>query len=370
MNNDSQQLPELITTGRKLLNEINITSKQEKLNQLQAESIKPDFWNRPSAQNIMQKIGLLRQELENVEKLEQLINDLESYQQLINEAEADQPEEELAKWKQEAEQQTQQLQDLIEELKLKKYLSGPFDRSGAIVSIHPGQGGTEAMDWAEMLERMYLRYFERKNWAFNIINETKGEEAGIKDVSFEVNAPFAYGYLKGERGTHRLVRQSPFNADNLRQTSFALVEVLPLVEEQDQVEVKEEDLSWNFTRAGGPGGQSVNKTNSAVELTHEPTQIVVKARQSRSQVQNKETALKLLKAKLAQKQEQARQKTIQQEKGDHVQASWGTQIRNYVLHPYHLVKDTRTEIETHDTEAVLDGELDQFIKEEIKLDQV
>ncbi|MEA2056447.1 MAG: peptide chain release factor 2 [Patescibacteria group bacterium] len=363
---NNTRIENLLKAGHDLLTEIDLEPKQTELTKLKAKSVKPDFWDKASAQEIMQRIGLLRQEVKQVEQLKSLVAELQTYQELSAESgEGAQQNQEL---KQEIAPQAKKLAAMINELKMKKFLSGKFDQNGAILSIHPGQGGTEAQDWAEMLERMYLRFFERKSWKFALLSEIKGEEAGIKEVSFEVKAPYAYGYLKGERGTHRLVRQSPFNADNLRQTSFALVEVLPVVEQNSEIELKSEDLSWNFTRAGGPGGQSVNKTNSAVELTHKPSNTTVKSRQSRSQVENKQIALKMLKAKLAHQQEKNLKAKINQEKGQHTQASWGTQIRNYVLHPYHLVKDTRTDVETNDTDSVLDGNLDQFIKEEIKLD--
>jgi peptide chain release factor 2 len=366
-------LPQLIKQAETLLTELDIAEKHQQVQDLQKQTSQPGFWDQAGAQATMQRLGTLRSELEEIEQAQHLLADLTSFQELMAEAAADSDladsaDDENQQLKQEIKQQGQQLQAKLSELKIKTYLSDPYDQGGAIVSIHPGQGGTEAMDWAEMLERMYLRYFERKAWNYQILSEEKGEEAGIKEASFEVQGAYAYGYLKGERGTHRLVRQSPFNADNLRQTSFALVEVMPVIEQDQDFELKTEDLAWNFTRAGGPGGQSVNKTNSAVELTHEPSGITVKARQSRSQVQNKQTALKMLRSKLAHQQELKRQKQLRQEKGQHVDASWGTQIRNYVLHPYQLVKDTRTKVETSDSEAVLDGELDQFISEQIKLD--
>lgn len=351
------QLDEVQKKAQGLLGRFQVAELKEKITQLTQETLAPDFWQKATAQNQMQELGQLQNDLNDFAQLESAFADLETATFLVDSESATNPDYLAAQ-----ETAYHALVQLVRKMEIEQYLQGKYDRNGAIFSVHSGQGGTEAMDWASILARMYVRYFERKGFKYPLISESRGEEAGIKAVSYEVTGKNVYGLLKHEAGTHRLVRLSPFNADNLRQTSFALVEVLPLITESDnKIELNPNDLEWHFTRAGGAGGQNVNKVNTAVELTYLPNGWVVKCREERSQEQNKQRALQILRAKLALEQENQQKAEEAALKGDNIQASWGTQIRNYVLHPYQLVKDTRTGCETSNTAAVLDGDLDDFI---------
>ena len=241
-------------------------------------------------------------------------------------------------------------------------LSGPYDERAGILSVHAGAGGTESQDWAEMLMRMYLRWAENRGHKAQILDLSYGEEAGIKSATFEIDGPYDYGYLKAEKGVHRLVRLSPFDANHLRHTSFALVEVIPAAEEDPEIVVKPDDIKIDFFRSSGPGGQNVQKVASAVRLTHLESGIVVACQNERSQHQNREYAMKILLARLLERRLEQRADEVARLKGEHVSAGWGNQIRSYVLHPYKMVKDHRTGCQTSDTEGVLNGDLDQFLR--------
>ncbi|MFH0937206.1 MAG: peptide chain release factor 2 [Candidatus Daviesbacteria bacterium] len=328
---------------------------RREIRELEVRVNNPNFWNnQQTAKKVSQDLTQKQKLLESLDNLEKRINDaLELSDDVSIHADL--------------EKETGEIEKFLDELELQLFLSGPRDISEAILSVHSGSGGVEAMDWAAMLTRMYQRYFEKMEWKYEITDESFGEEAGYKSISMIVHQPLSYGYLKGEAGTHRLVRQSPFNADKLRQTSFALVEVLPVIEDTGEIEISPEDIEFEAFRSGGAGGQNVNKVNTAVRVKHIPSGIVVTAQTERSQLQNRENAMALLRAKLWILQ-QAQDKQIKEElKSENRQASWGTQIRSYVLHPYHMVKDLRTGVETSDTEAVLNGEINSFIEAEVRL---
>ena len=250
----------------------------------------------------------------------------------------------------------------IDQLELNTLLSGKYDHGNALLAIHAGAGGTDSQDWAAMLERMYLRWAERRGYKADILDRTEGEEAGIKSVTIAVTGPLAYGYLRPEKGVHRLVRLSPFDAAHRRHTSFALVEVLPEMNKADEINVPAEDIKVDVYKSSGAGGQNVQKNATAVRLTHIPTGLVVTCQNERSQVQNRENALRVLKARLLEMKQEAQAEKLSELRGEYTKAEWGSQIRSYVLHPYQLVKDHRTDFEMGDTSAVLDGELDPFIE--------
>ncbi len=336
---------------------LGIVEKKKRLEILDSETADPHLWNdQEKAKMLLQEAANLRDELAEINDVRETLELLESL--LSDEDAQTELESELTK-----------TERRISKLELTSYLSGKYDKKNSIMSIHAGQGGTEAMDWSSMLYRMYTRFCERRNWSVELLDETPGEEAGVKSVVFKITGQYSYGYLKRESGTHRLVRQSPFNADNLRQTSFAMVDVMPELEDMDvpDVEIKDDDLDISFTRAGGHGGQNVNKVSTAVRIVHRPTGIVVSCRTERFQEQNRKYAMNMLRAKLWQLEQEKALKEKKDLKGEYVPPSWGSQIRSYVLHPYKMIKDLRTNVETGDTEKILDGDLEEFIEAELKL---
>ncbi len=322
MNDFEKRLAEL---GEKL----KIDDKKEQLKVIEKQMADPSFWqNHQEAAQVSKKFSDLQKRVEEFKSVE---------------SEKD-----------------------LEALELKSFYSGPYDRGDAVLSLHAGAGGTEAMDWTEMLLRMYQRYVESQGWKWEILEQSFGEEAGLKSVALEIGGDYAYGNLKGEAGVHRLVRQSPFNADNLRETSFALVEVVPLMEDDIEVDLKEEDLKIETFRSSGPGGQHMQKADSAVRVTHLPTGTTASCQSARVQQRNKEKALRILRVRLLILAQQKQKETEKELKGEYRTPGWGNQIRSYVLHPYQLVKDLRTGFETSDAEGVLDGELQGFIDAELR----
>lgn len=340
----------LLTSINEAMIRLGIAQKKTQLAELDAELAAPDVWNDSNhAQEVSKKAGTLRGLIEPWEQLRAQAADAQELLTLGDESLVAEVETQLTV-----------LENELAERKKDLLFTEPFDDHDAIVRITAGVGGTDAQDFAEMLERMYLRWAEKHDMKTTSIERSTGEEAGIKTSVIEVNGVYAYGKLKSEHGVHRLVRLSPFNSANLRQTSFALIEVLPQIDAPDEVQLDDKDLKIDVYRSGGHGGQSVNTTDSAVRVTHLPTNIVVAIQNERSQLQNKETALKILRSKLAQLQLEQHAANVGELRAGE-SANWGSQIRNYVLHPYTLVKDTRTKYEEKDPTSVLDGKIDGFI---------
>ncbi len=328
-------------------------SRETELAEYQKESERPDLWDdTTAAQKLMKKLADLRDEVDGWHTLEKRIQDTLELAQLEDESLRSDLEPEVAA-----------LEADIAKRELSVLLSGPFDQGNAILTINSGAGGTEAQDWAGMLERMYLRWAERRGFETEVLDFSEGEEAGLKSVTIAINGRYAYGYLRAENGTHRLVRLSPFDSAHRRHTSFAQVEILPDVNNGDSpIEIKPDDVRIDIFRSSGAGGQNVQKNATAIRLYHIPTGLVVTCQNERSQIQNRENAMRVLRARLLEIQREEQEKQLAAFRGVYIKAEWGSQIRSYVLHPYQMVKDHRTDYETGNTQAVLDGDIDAFME--------
>jgi peptide chain release factor 2 len=335
-----------------MMSQLDIETKAAEIKSLEKEASDANFWSdSQAAQKKMQRMSRLKAQVEKWQKVFARVSDaLELAEMGDSELEG-----ELAT-------ETGAIIKIFDEMTLQAMLSGDYDAENAILSIHAGAGGTEAQDWAAMLERMYLRWMEQRGFKAEIIDKTYGEEAGIKSVTITVKGDFAYGYLQSEQGVHRLVRISPYDSNARRHTSFAKVELYPDIADDIEIEIAPNEIRVDVYRASGPGGQSVNTTDSAVRITHLPSGIVVQSQNQKSQLQNKEQAMKVLKTRLFELERRKQQEEITALKGENVEAGWGNQIRSYVLHPYQMVKDLRTRYETGNTSGVLDGELDAFME--------
>jgi peptide chain release factor 2 len=333
-----------------------VTAKEKEIAGLEKEAGKPDFWeNQAGANQAMRRLSALKEETEVWRRLERRAGEVMEIVDISL-------QEEDASMQQEVQSEIDRMVAELDRLDFELLLSGEYDSRAALIAIHAGAGGTESQDWAEMLMRMYLRWAERQGYKAEVLDTSPGEEAGIKSVMLEMRGAHAYGYLRSEHGVHRLVRLSPFDSDHARHTSFALVEVLPEVEQAAEVKISPDDLKVEAFRSSGPGGQHMQKTSSAVRITHIPTGLMASCQSQRSQHQNKEIALKVLQARLLELEGTRKAEERDRLKGEHTPAAWGNQIRSYVLHPYKMVKDHRTGLETGNAAAVLDGALDDFME--------
>ncbi|HUQ44273.1 MAG TPA: peptide chain release factor 2 [Candidatus Limnocylindria bacterium] len=357
---DAARVRDLVERIRRPRGVFDLPAKQSRLTELDARASEPGFWeDSRGAQDVLREADGLRADIELWQGLLGRADDLETTLELAMESGDAELESEL-------ERTLEELEIEFARQRTQLLFSGEHDARPAILTISAGAGGTEATDWAAMLLRMYLRWAERHRWKTEIIDEQEGEQAGLKSVSVAVNGRGAYGWLRAERGVHRLVRLSPFDSQNRRQTTFGLVEVMPEADEDVAIELDWDEIRVDTYRSQGAGGQHVNKTDSAVRLTHLPTGIVAQSQNERSQTQNKETAIKVLKARLLERQLEEKEAELRKLRGEHVEAGWGNQIRSYVLHPYQMVKDLRTQVETSNTTAVLDGDLDTFMQAELE----
>ncbi len=359
VNDPAEEITELANTMASIKDVLDLDSMRKQIAELETQVAAPDLWDDPEqAQKVTSKLSHLQGELNRVEGLQRRLDDLAVLYELA--AEEDDPDTRA-----EADKELAALRSEVNALEVRTLLSGEYDSREALITINSQAGGVDAADWAQMLLRMYLRWAERKGYPTEVYETSYAEEAGIKSATFTVKAPYAYGTLRGEHGTHRLVRISPFDNQGRRQTSFAGVDVVPVVEQTDHIEINEDEIRVDVYRSSGPGGQGVNTTDSAVRITHLPTGIVVSCQNERSQLQNRATAMAVLQAKLLERKRQEEAEKMNELRGA-TTTSWGTQIRNYVLHPYQIVKDLRTGTEAGNPAAVLDGEIDEFIESEIR----